>query len=287
MSFFYWVTASGRRIILNMNSLLSRQPVVLIRGGGDLASGVALRLWRAGFQVLVTELGAPLVVRRLASFAQTVFDGSTCLEEARGELVTNALQAMQVMESGAVAVMIDATASVREAVHPCAIVDGRMIKKAPDLGREAAPLVIGLGPGFEAGVNCHAVVETNRGPFLGRVYWQGCAEADSGIPETVRGYTVERVLYSPVEGELHALAEIGDILEAETPIAEIAGEVVTAPFKGALRGLIHDGLWVKKGMKIGDLDPRCDVRLCSLASDKALAIGGGVLEAILAGEARK
>jgi xanthine dehydrogenase accessory factor len=143
-------------------------------------------------------------------------------------------------------------------------------------------LVIGLGPGFVAGENCHAVIETNRGPFLGRVYWQGSAEADSGIPETVRGFTVERVLYAPTNGVLHAKVEIGEILDMGTPIAEINGQMVTAKFKGVLRGLIHDGLKVEKGTKIGDLDPRCDVRLCSLASDKALSIGGGVLEALLA-----
>jgi xanthine dehydrogenase accessory factor len=265
-----------------MNSLYSTQPIVLIRGGGDLASGVALRLWRTGFKILVTELQAPLVVRRQASFAQAVFDGNTRVEEVQAQLTTTAIESLEVMKRGKVAVMVDAKAAAREEIYPYAIVDGRMTKKTPDLGVEAAPLVVGLGPGFIAGVNCHAVVETNRGPFLGRVYWQGSAEADSGIPETVRGFTVERVLYSPMSGLLHAKAEIGDILEPDAPIAEISGELVIAKFRGVLRGLIHEGLQVKQGMKIGDLDPRCDVRLCNLASDKALAIGGGVLEALLA-----
>jgi xanthine dehydrogenase accessory factor len=156
-----------------------------------------------------------------------------------------------------------------------------MTKKPPELGMDAAPIVVGLGPGFQAGVDCHAIVETNRGPFLGRVYWQGSAEADNGIPETVRGFTVERVLYAPKSGKLQAIASIGDILEPEAMVAEIDGIPVKAKFKGVLRGLVQTGLEVKKGMKIGDLDPRCDERLCTLVSDKALAVGGGVLEALL------
>lgn len=255
---------------------------MLIRGGGDLASGVALRLHRVGFQVLVTELAEPLVVRRMASFAQAIFSGQCNVEEVTGRLVRNKDQALETMENGLIAVMVDPASEVRRELQLFGLVDGRMCKKAPDLGMDAAPIVIGLGPGFTAGLNCHAVVETNRGPFLGRVYWQGSAENDSGIPESVQGYTVERVLYAPSTGVLQAKGRIGDIVEAEKIIAVIAGEPVQARFRGVLRGLIQDGLQVQKGMKIGDLDPRCDTRLCSMASDKALAVGGGVLEALLA-----
>jgi xanthine dehydrogenase accessory factor len=264
-----------------MNSRDISQSIVLIRGGGDLASGVGLRLHRAGFKVLVTELAEPLVVRRKAAFAQAVFDGSCLVEEVKAELVSSPGSAAKAMDEGKVAVMVDPKTSIGSLLPLFAIVDGRMTKRTPDLGLDVAPLVVGLGPGFEAGINCHAVVETNRGPFLGRVYWHGTAEADSGIPETVRGFTVERVLYAPVSGILEARAEIGDILEEGASIAEVAGFPVVAKFKGVLRGLVQKGLVVQKGMKIGDLDPRCDVRLCTLASDKALAIGGGVLEAVL------
>lgn len=260
---------------------LNEAPIVLIRGGGDLASGVALRLFRAGFRVLVTELPAPLVVRRLASFAQAVFNGSCVVEEVNGCLVSDAFDAIVQMDSGKVAVMVDPKAEVRFGIPLYGLVDGRMMKSSPELGIEAASRVIGLGPGFVAGVNCYAVVETNRGPFLGRVYWQGSAEVDSGIPESVKGFNVERVLYAPNTGILKAKANIGDILEPDAPIAEVDGKLVTAKFKGVLRGLVQNGLQVKQGMKIGDMDPRCNVRLCTLASDKALAIGGGVLEALL------
>ena len=256
-------------------------PIVLIRGGGDLASGVALRLHHAGFQVVITELPQPLVVRRLASFAQVVFDGHYQLEDVKGQLVPDAASTLTALTAGKVAVLVDAKAEIRHQLPLFALVDGRMTKSAPDLGLEAAPRVIGLGPGFTAGVNCHAVVETNRGPYLGRVYWQGQAEPDSGVPESVKGFNVERVLYAPCSGVLTAYVNIGDILEPGQVIADVNGMPVTAKFKGVLRGLIQAGVEVKKGLKIGDLDPRCNPSICALASDKALAIGGGVLEAIL------
>lgn len=256
-------------------------PIILIRGGGDLASGVALRLVHAGFRVLITELPEPLVVRRLASFAEVVFSGHYCFEDVEGILVEDAAAALSVMQAGKIAVRVDSRAEIRQQIPIFALVDGRMTKAAPDLSLDAAPLVIGLGPGFTAGKDCHAVIETNRGPFLGRVYWQGQAESDSGVPESVQGFNVERVLYAPCDGVLQAKAAIGDILEEGQVIAEVNGQPIRARFKGVLRGLIYSGLCVKQGLKVGDLDPRCNANICTLASDKALAIGGGVLEALL------
>lgn len=256
-------------------------PTVLIRGGGDLASGVALRLHHVGFRVVITELSQPLVVRRLASFAQVVFDGHYRLEDVEGQLVKDAASALMALEAGKVAVIVDPRAEIRNQLPLFALVDGRMTKSAPDLKLDAAPRVIGLGPGFDAGVDCHAVVETNRGPYLGRVYWQGQAEPDSGVPESVKGFNVERVLYAPCAGVLSAHGNIGEIIEPGQMIADVDGIPVSAKFRGVLRGLIQSGLLVKKGLKIGDLDPRCTPSICALASDKALAIGGGVLEAIL------
>lgn len=259
----------------------SNPPIVLVRGGGDLASGAALRLQRIGFRVLVTELPTPLVVRRLASFAQAVFDGNCLVEEVRGTLVSNTENALAAMENGEVAVAIDPELRLIAGLDLFAVVDGRMLKEQTDGNLAAAHRVIGLGPGFTVNQNCHAVIETNRGPFLGRVYWEGKAELNTGIPESVRGFNVERVLYAPDTGLVHEKARIGEILEKDALIAEVNGAEVRAKFKGVLRGLIHDGLSVRQGMKIGDLDPRCDPRLCRLVSDKALAIGGGVVEALL------
>ena len=275
------IKTPGGCIIENMIFEKSNAPIILVRGGGDLASGVALRLQRVGFRVLVTELPGPLVVRRLASFAQAVFDGHYLLEEVKGRLVSNAEGVLTAMNNGEVAVAIDPELHLSAGLGLFAVVDGRMLKDKTDANLAAAHRVIGLGPGFTVGQNCHAIIETNRGPFLGRVYWEGNAELNTGIPESVRGFDVERVLYAPDTGEVHEKAGIGEILEKGALIAEVNGAEVRAKFKGVLRGLIHDGLSVKQGMKIGDLDPRCDPRLCRLASDKALAIGGGVVEALL------
>jgi xanthine dehydrogenase accessory factor len=260
----------------------------LIRGGGDLASGVALRLHRAGLKLLITELPQPLVVRRLVSFAEAVYAGTVEVEGAQARCVADLSAALDLMQAGQIAVMVDpqlrALPDLREMdgrLELVALVDGRMTKRAPELSKETAPLVVGLGPGFVAGENCHAVVETNRGHNLGRVFWYGSAEADTGIPESVFSKRAQRVLRAPADGILVAHAEIGDHLEAGQLVAEVAGIPILAPFKGVLRGLAHPGMVVVKNLKIGDLDPRDDPSYCTLVSDKSLAVGGGVLEAIL------
>jgi xanthine dehydrogenase accessory factor len=161
------------------------------------------------------------------------------------------------------------------------VIDGRMLKKAPESYKDRTLLSIGLGPGFVAGEHCHAVIETKRGPFLGRVYWQGSAEADTGIPEKVAGQQTERVLRSPVTGVFHTLADIGAVVTKGQKIAQVEDKFVLAPFDGLIRGLLHDSVYIEKNVKVGDVDPRIDERLYHLVSDKALAIGGAVLEAIL------
>jgi xanthine dehydrogenase accessory factor len=161
------------------------------------------------------------------------------------------------------------------------IVDARMRKRPPGKGLDLAPLVIGLGPGFCAGENCHAVVETNRGHYLGRVIWDGRAEADTGIPGKVLDQRQDRVLRAPANGSLKTKKAIGDILQQGVIIGDVKGEFIKAPFEGVLRGLLRSGHPVQNGMKIGDLDPRKDARLARTVSEKSLAIGGGVLEALL------
>lgn len=257
-------------------------PTVLIRGGGDLASGVALTLVRARFQTLITELPFPLMVRRTVSFGQAVYDGTCQVEEVSGALASSPAQAKSIMQNGKVAVIIDPQAQTARHFSLVGLVDARMAKSFSDQSLDQAPCVIGLGPGFTVGVNCHAVIETKRGANLGQVYWQGSAEQDSGIPEPVDGYAIERVLYAPVDGILHAHARIGDLLEAGAQIASVNGQPILAKFKGVLRGLIQNGLAVKAGMKIGDLDPRCQVAQCFLVSDKALRIGESVLQVLQA-----
>ena len=256
--------------------------LVLIRGGGDLASGVAVRLHRAGFEVLITELAEPLVVRRKVSFGEVIPEGRVSVEGIRGEFISDPSTAKRVINSGNIPVLIDPDLRCLEVIKPDVVVDARMRKKPPQEGKELASLVVGLGPGFIAGENCHAAVETNRGHNLGRVLWVGAPEEDTGIPGEVLGYSAERVLRAPTNGRLHTRVEIGKLLEKGSLIADIEGQEVLAPFNGILRGLLRDGTIVQAGLKIGDLDPRVDPNLCKLVSDKSRAIGGGVLEAILA-----
>ena len=257
---------------------------IIIRGGGDLASGVALRLHRSGLNVLISELPEPLVVRRKVSFAEAVHEGSWRVEDVEGVLIDRPEDRFRVWGAGQIPVLVDPKLHSLSGVQPEVLVDARMRKRPPEKGKEQAPLVIGLGPGFQAGENCHAAVETNRGHHLGRVYWQGAPEADTGIPGEVAGYRAERVLRAPVAGVLRNQEEIGNLVEAGQLIADVSGKTVTAPFTGAIRGLLRNGTRVKEGMKIGDVDPRCDPSYSRVVSDKARSIGGGVLEAILSRE---
>jgi len=258
---------------------------ILVRGGGDVASGAVLRLHRAGWQVLVVELEQPRAVRRFVSFAQAVYDGEIRVEEINARRVENIDDALHAFEGGFVPVLVDPRLSGIEIFRPHVIIDGRMRKKAPEIGMDAALLVVGLGPGFTAGENCHAVIETNRGPFLGRVIWHGQAQEDTGIPERVGDYRVERVLRAPADGRLEPEVEIGQHIISGQVVARVGNSPVLAPFDGVLRGLIMGGLAVNAGEKIGDVDPRGDPRLCWLVSDKSLSVGGGVVEAILSSKA--
>jgi len=255
--------------------------VALIFGGGDLASGAAARLIRSGFKVAITELPQPLAVRRSVSFASAVYEGEIKVEDIRAVLVNQIDQVYHHFRAGEIPVLVDPTLEIRHALQPDVIIDARMTKKAPEYEHPAAPLVIGLGPGFIAGENCHAVIETMRSHYLGRVYWQGSALPDTGVPESVQNYQMTRVLRAPTSGRLINRYDIGDIVTEGDIIAEVNGLPVKAQFDGVLRGLLYHGVTVKAGMKIGDLDPRKDERMYLYISDKALAVGGGVLEAVL------
>jgi len=253
----------------------------LLRGGGDLASGVALRLFRAGIPLIITELPKPLAVRRTVSFAQAIYSGEIVLEGVRALRADTPEQTRQYLLEGILPVLADPDLEICKYFSPNVLIDGRMTKKPSDLKIDSASLVIGLGPGFIAGENCHAVVETKRGPYLGRVIWNGSAEPDTGQPERVGQHQDERVLRAPSDGVIKSCVHIGDHLIKGQIVAEVAGIPVRTVFEGYLRGLLQDGLTVQKGLKIGDVDPRQDPNLCFIVSDKALAIGGGVLEAIL------
>ena len=258
--------------------------IVLIRGGGDLASGVALRLHRIGLRVVISELPQPLAVRRLVCFSEAVYTGEWGVEGVTARRVTDptdTLRALQVLSKGHIAVLVDPHGEAVKHLHPHVVVDARMTKQPVPLMSERVNLIIGLGPGFVAGENCHAAVETNRGHMLGRVIWQGAPEPNTGEPDVVANKRNERVLRAPADGELVTHAEICDHVEPGQQVAEVAGQPLLSSFKGVLRGLLRPGVPVTTGLKIGDVDPRDDPRYCTLVSDKSLAIGGGVLEAML------
>ena len=264
--------------------------LVLLRGGGDLATGVALRLHRAGIKVIITELAQPLAVRRTVSFAEADYEGQHVVEEVTARLVKKeqprpefyrtVSDALEVKE---IPVLIDPNADVLSSMNFPVVIDGRLTKQTPPPLPVPVPLHIGLGPGFHAGSNCHAVIETRRSHTLGRVYWNGSTQADSRQPEG----DPRRVLRASMHGILMAHKQIGEHCETGDLIAEIQSEVETqqseirSPFAGVLRGLIRAGIHVTKELKIGDVDPRDDASACFLVSDKALAIGGAVLEALL------
>ncbi|MFN8378551.1 MAG: selenium-dependent molybdenum cofactor biosynthesis protein YqeB [Anaerolineae bacterium] len=253
---------------------------VVVRGGGDLASGIIARLHRAGFPVLVLELPAPLLVRRAVSFGDAVYEGVRVVEDITARL-TDVASVEAVLAAGEVPVLVDPAGHSLRMLRPVVVVDARMEKRNPGTHLGDAPLVIALGPGFTAGVDCHVVIETNRGHYLGRALWAGSAEADTGEPGSIGMKTQTRVLRAPADGHVHAHAQIGDVLPEGGLIADVAGVEIRAPFAGALRGLIHERVPVQAGMKVGDLDPRISPEHCFTISDKSLAIGGGVLEAVL------
>ena len=269
--------------------MVKKIPVVILRGGGDLASGVAARLHRAGIKIIITELAQPLAVRRLVSFGEAIYRSEISVEGITARRAPDSQAATQILTNHQIPVLVDPELQIRNApqLMVCAMIDARMTKHQPERSPAGTPwmqhfpLMIGLGPGFVAGENCHAVIETNRGHFLGRAIWRGVPQADTGIPGAVASQQAERVLRAPADGILRNCVEIGARVTAGHVIASVSEQSIIAPFAGILRGLLHEGLYVHKGMKVGDVDPRDDPQNAYTISEKALAIGGGVLEALL------
>lgn len=255
--------------------------LILIRGAGDIATGIALRLYRSGLQVVMTDLPHPTAIRRTVCFSPAITDGETVVEGVRAVRAETASAVGALLAQGVVPVLPDPECLCQESLHPAALVDAILAKKNLGTRITDAPVVIGVGPGFTAGEDCHAVVETMRGHTLGRVIYKGSALPNTNIPGLIGGYAGERVLRAPADGIFTQVLDIG----AEVQPGDIAGYVGTAPMRctigGVVRGILPDGTPVHRGMKSGDVDPRCRPEYCTTASDKALAVGGGVLEAIL------
>jgi xanthine dehydrogenase accessory factor len=254
---------------------------VVIKGAGDLATGVAARLWRSGFPVVLTELAQPLTIRRTVAFAEAVYAGEVKVEEIIARRASDLADIESAWQAHVVPVLTGCDDEYVGAVKPTVLVDATLSKRNTGTRLTDAPFVIGLGPGFTAGQDVHAVVETNRGHYLGRVLWSGSAQLDTGVPGDIAGFGRERVIYAPADGVFEHRLNIGVVVHAGDVVGRAGQTPVPAPIAGVLRGLIHDGVPVQAGLKIGDVDPRAASDHCCTISDKALALGGGVLEAIL------
>ncbi|MFH1276839.1 MAG: selenium-dependent molybdenum cofactor biosynthesis protein YqeB [Candidatus Eisenbacteria bacterium] len=259
---------------------------VLILGAGEIASGTALRLHACGFELLMTEKEKPLAVRRTVSFCEAVQGGETAVEGVVARRVRDLVEAEEERRAGSIPVLVDPDGREALSWGVDALVDGRMMKRNHGLGLSSAPRVIGLGPGFTAGVDCHFVVETARGHDLGRVLADGSGRPDTGVPGPLGGESMRRVVRAPGKGVFTSDRRIGEPVRAGEEVGRVGGEPVRAAISGTLRGQIRPGTPVDGGMKIGDIDPRPGVNPL-LTSDKARAVAGGVLEALLRGNPRE
>ena len=255
--------------------------LVIIRGAGDIATGIALRLWRAGIRVVMTDLEKPVAIRRTVAFSQAVVHGEAAVEDVTARRADCPGQALEWLKNGVIPVLADPQGACVPALRPDAVVDAILAKKNLGTKITDAPVAIGVGPGFTAGEDCHAVVETMRGHYLGRALYEGSAQPNTGIPGLIGGFAGERVLRAPAEGVFHQFLDIGTQVKEGDVAAEVDGLPMLCTLDGVLRGILPEGTPVHKGMKAGDIDPRCELEHCYCASDKALAVGGGVLEAVL------
>ncbi|HIQ97533.1 MAG TPA: EF2563 family selenium-dependent molybdenum hydroxylase system protein [Candidatus Limivivens merdigallinarum] len=268
------------------------ESLVIVRGGGDLATGTIQKLYNAGFPVWVLECSQPTAIRRKVAFSEAVYDGEATVEGIRAVRVEDREQAAKEAEQGNIPVLIDGEARILQKVRPHVLVDAILAKRNLGTRRDMAEITIALGPGFRAGEDVDLVVETKRGHQLGRLIWEGEALPNTGIPGVIGGYGKERVIHAPAEGCLHVEREIGSLVQKGERLAVISGKEgeteVDSPLEGVLRGILRDGFWVPKGMKLADVDPRKEEQAnCFTVSDKARCIAGGVLEGILALENRR
>ena len=260
--------------------------LIIVRGGGDLATGSIYKLKKSGFPVLILETENPSAIRRNVAFCEAVYQGEQTVEDLTCYLADSPDQARQFLKDGKLTVLVDPAGESISVLHPLAVVDAILAKENLGTNRTMAPITVALGPGFVAGDDVDAVVETKRGHHLGRVLWSGSAAPNTGIPGIIGGFGKERVIHSPAKGILRNVKKITDTVSKGDVIAIVeteGGEVpVEATLDGILRGLIRDGYPVKTGFKIADIDPRIDeYNNCFTISDKARCIAGGVLEAIL------
>ena len=256
--------------------------VILIRGAGEMASGVAHRLHQSHFKICMLEIPHPLAVRREVSFCEAIYEGEKEVEGVQAKFISTPKEIQSVWKEGKIPLLVDSDGKkTSDLLKPDVLVDAILAKKNLGTRIKDAPLVIGLGPGFTAGKDVHIVVETNRGQNLGKMILNGTAEPDTGIPGEIGGFTIGRVLRTMKKGIFVPQKSIGDRVSKGSVVAVVDDFPVIAKISGVVRGLLRESVEVRKGMKVGDIDPRGKRELCFTISDKARAIGGGVLEAIL------
>jgi xanthine dehydrogenase accessory factor len=258
------------------------QLVILIKGGGEVASAVAHRLWFSGFRyICMTEVPEPMAVHRGTTFSEVVFEGEKTVEGLTAKLIDSNEQVHDVWADGKVPLIIDPEAAIIDYIHPHVIVDAIMAKKNLGTKMSDASLVVGIGPGFEAGEDVDLVIESYHNEKLGKVISSGKAEPDNQVPFNIGGYTYERAIHAPATGEFKAIKNLCDIVVAGEEVASVGGQVVKAEIGGIIRALMRDGLTVNKGIKIVEIDPTGDLEVCFIIRAKMRAIAGGVLEAVM------
>lgn len=254
---------------------------ILIKGAGDLATGVAHKLRMCGFDILMTEIPVPTTVRRMVAFSRAVYESTAEVEGVKAKLAKTVSDAEKIIGCGMIAVVVDEKCEIAKLWKPDVIIDAILAKKNTGTKITDAPAVIALGPGFTAGKDCRCVIETKRGHYLGRVITKGSAVPNTGIPGNVGGYSAERIIRATAGGSFMPGAQIGDRVEKGQILAYSGGQPVFAKMSGIVRGMLQKDVVVTAGMKCGDIDARCEKDHCYTISDKARAIAGGALEAVL------
>ena len=260
---------------------------VLIKGAGDLATGIGCRLHRCGFDLVMTDIAVPTTVRRTVAFSRAVYEGHAKVEDITGVLCRSLEEIQEAIARDQVAVVVDEECRIRETWKPDVVVDAIIAKKNLGTRITDGEVVVGVGPGFTAGLDCHGVVETKRGHNLGRCIWEGSAYPNTGVPGMIGGYDKERIIRATADGIFKGQVRIGDLVEKDDLVGYSGDSPIYALVGGVVRGLLQDGVEVTTGMKSGDIDPRGMVENCYTISDKATSIGGGVLEAILSLKKKK
>ncbi len=255
--------------------------MIVIKGAGDLATGVATRLKKCGFDIVMTEISQPTTVRRTVAFSQVVYDKKVEVEGITAELASNKENIKKIVEEGNVAVLVDEKAKIIDEIKPKIIIDAIIAKKNLGTKIDDANIVIALGPGFTAGIDCHCVIETKRGHYLGKAIYKGSAIPNTGVPGEVGGFSKERIIRATTDGKILPVSKIGDYVKKGDIVAYVNETPIFAKLDGIVRGMLQKDVNVFNGMKSGDIDPRCEKNHCFTISDKARSIGGGVLEAIL------